>query len=103
MSERGPQDHFLQSLSDPFAAVRLGASVVTLAVLPPGWICQTLTTSGPVMVAGQCICCPKSPATLMDGLRDIGPTTWLNPRMRDPVLQRITFRRKDIRQAARGN
>jgi long-chain acyl-CoA synthetase len=78
------------------AADGLGASDVTLAVLPPGWMCQTLFTYGLAMVAGQCICCPESPATLMEDMREIAPTTLLStPRMLDAILSRMTFQMED--------
>jgi len=78
------------------AADGLTASDVTLAFLPPGWMCQTQFTYGLAMVAGQCICCPESPDTLMEDLREIAPTTLLTtPRMLDAILSQVTFRMED--------
>src|SRR5690606_11115873 len=45
-----------------------------LAYLPLAWVGDHYLTWSQAMVAGFCVCCPESSATVNEDLREIGPT-----------------------------
>jgi long-chain acyl-CoA synthetase len=52
-------------------------SDLTMAYLPPGWIGQCLFSYALPMVVGHCVCCPESSDSLLDDMREMGPTCLL--------------------------
>ncbi|MEQ8696022.1 MAG: AMP-binding protein, partial [Bauldia litoralis] len=46
----------------------------TLAYLPMAWVGDNIFTIGQSFVAGFCVNCPESGATVMQDLREVGPT-----------------------------
>lgn len=50
-----------------------------LAYLPMAWVGDHVFSIGQSYVAGFCVCCPESPATLLEDLREIGPTYYFAP------------------------
>lgn len=66
---------------------------VVMALLPPGWICQTMFGAVMPLVTGGCVCFPESSDTLLADLREIAPTTFLaTPRMLDIIETQLTVR-----------
>jgi long-chain acyl-CoA synthetase len=64
-----------------------------LAYLPMAWIFDHILSYGASYVAGFCISCPESGATLFADLREIGPTFFLAPpRIFETVLTTMSTR-----------
>jgi long-chain acyl-CoA synthetase len=75
---------------------RLGENDVILAYLPPAWIGQNIFSCAQAFVAGYCICCPESPATVMTDMREIGPTYYFAPpRVLETLLTQVSIRMDD--------
>lgn len=58
----------------------------TLCYLPMAWVGDNMFSLGQTYVAGFCINCPESSATVMPDLREIGPTYFFAP---PPIFQNI--------------
>ena len=71
----------------------LTAADVTIAYLPPGWMCQTMLAYVQPMVTGFCVCCPESSDTLLADMREVAPTCFLTtPRMLDTIVSQVSLR-----------
>ena len=71
----------------------LGDGDVTLAYLPPGWLCPMLLSYVLPMVTGSSVCCPESSDTLLADMREIAPTCFLaTPRMLATIVSQVTLR-----------
>ena len=74
----------------------LGDSDVTLAYLPPAWIGQHVLAYALPMVLGCCVCCPESSETMLQDMREMGPSIFLAPpRVLEALLTQITIRIND--------
>jgi long-chain acyl-CoA synthetase len=58
----------------------------TLCYLPMAWVGDNMFSLGQTYAAGFCINCPESSATVMQDLREIGPTYFFAP---PPIFQNI--------------
>jgi long-chain acyl-CoA synthetase len=68
----------------------------TLACFAPGWIVQAMFAYVQPMVSGHCVCCPESPETLLDDMREIAPTYVLTtPRMLDAITSQVSLRMEE--------
>lgn len=68
----------------------------TLACFAPGWIVQAVFAYVQPMVSGHCVCCPESPETLLDDMREIAPTYVLTtPRMLDAITSQVSLRMEE--------
>ena len=65
---------------------KLSETDVILAYLPPAWIGQNIFSCAQAFVTGYCICCPEAPETVVNDMREIGPTCYFAP---PPVLQAL--------------
>jgi long-chain acyl-CoA synthetase len=75
---------------------RLGPDDVILAYLPPAWIGQNIFSCAQAYVAGYCICCPESAETVMNDMREIGPTYYFAPpRVLENLLTTVSIRMED--------
>ena len=75
---------------------RLGEDDVILAYLPPAWIGQNIFSCAQAFVTGYCICCPESPETVMNDMREIGPTYYFAPpRVLEALLTQVSIRMDD--------
>jgi long-chain acyl-CoA synthetase len=75
---------------------KLGESDVILAYLPPAWIGQNIFSCAQAFVTGYCICCPESPETVMNDMREIGPTYYFAPpRVLEALLTQVSIRMDD--------
>jgi len=69
---------------------------VVLAYLPPAWIGQNIFSYAQPFVTGYCICCPESAATVMNDMREIGPTYYFAPpRVLEALLTQVSIRMED--------
>jgi long-chain acyl-CoA synthetase len=70
---------------------------VVLAYLPPAWIGQNIFSYAQPFVTGYCICCPESAATMMNDMREIGPTYYFAPpRVLEALLTQVSIRIEDL-------
>ena len=75
---------------------RLGDADVVLAFMPPAWIGQNIFSYAQPMVAGYCICCPESPETVVNDMREIAPTYYFAPpRVFEALLTQVSVRMED--------
>ncbi|MGA8258879.1 MAG: AMP-binding protein [Arenicellales bacterium] len=74
-----------------------------LSYLPMAWVGDHLFSYAQSYVAGYCVNCPESPATVMHDLREIGPTFFFAPpRIFENLLTQVHIRMEDtarIKQA----
>ncbi len=69
---------------------------VVLAYLPPAWIGQNIFSYAQPFATGYCICCPESAATVMNDMREIGPTYYFAPpRVLEALLTQVSIRMED--------
>jgi long-chain acyl-CoA synthetase len=81
---------------------RLGPDDVILAYLPPAWIGQNIFSCAQAYVAGYCICCPESAETVMNDMREIGPTYYFAPpRVLENLLTTVSIRMEDASRLKR--
>ncbi len=74
----------------------LGADDVTMAYLPPAWIGQHAFAYAVPMVTGACVCCPESSETMLQDMREMGPSLFLAPpRVLEALLTQVTIRIND--------
>ncbi len=68
----------------------------TLAYLPMAWVGDHLFSYAQSYVAGFCVSCPESPATVPHDLREIGPTYYFAPpSIFENLLTSVTIRMQD--------
>lgn len=67
-----------------------------LCYLPLAWVGDFLYSFGMSHIAGFCLNCPESPATVMADLREIGPTYYFGPpRIYENILTQVMIRIED--------
>jgi long-chain acyl-CoA synthetase len=67
-----------------------------VAYLPPAWIGQHVFAYALPMVAGMCVCCPESSETMLQDMREMGPTVFLAPpRVLEALLTQVSIRIAD--------
>ena len=65
----------------------------SVAYLPPAWIAQHMMAYALPMVTGSCVCCPESSETMLNDMREMGPTVFLAPpRVLEALLTQVTIR-----------
>ena len=81
---------------------RLSDADVILAYLPPAWIGQNIFSCAQAFVTGYCICCPEAPETVVNDMREIGPTYYFAPpRVLEALLTQVSIRMDDAAAAKR--
>jgi long-chain acyl-CoA synthetase len=74
----------------------LNESDEILAYLPMAWVGDHIFSFGQNYTAGFCVNCPESAATVMQDLRDIGPTYFFAPpRIFENILTTVMVRMED--------
>ncbi len=67
-----------------------------LAYLPIAWVGDHFFSYGQAIIAGFCIACPESPETVLNDLRELGPTYFFAPpRIFESILTSVTIRMED--------
>ncbi len=75
---------------------RLGETEETLAYLPMAWVGDFIFSVGQSYVAGFCVSCPESQETMLQDLREIGPTYFFAPpRIFESMLTSVMVRMED--------
>jgi len=76
---------------------------VAVAYLPPAWMGQHVFAYALPMVAGSCVCCPESSETMLQDMREMGPTLFLAPpRVLEALLTQVSIRIADTGGFKRG-
>ena len=74
----------------------LTAREEVLAYLPMAWVGDNIFSVGQAYCAGFCVSCPESGATVMQDLREIGPTYFFAPpRIFENILTTVMIRMED--------
>ena len=67
-----------------------------LAYLPMAWVGDHIFSYGEALVAGFCVACPESGATVLTDLKEIGPTFFFAPpRIFENLLTQVMIRMED--------
>ncbi|MEK9672539.1 MAG: AMP-binding protein [Rhodospirillaceae bacterium] len=67
-----------------------------LAYLPMAWVGDNIFSVGQAYVTGFCVACPESSDTVLDDLREIGPTYFFAPpRIFENILTTVSIRIED--------
>ncbi len=67
-----------------------------LAYLPMAWVGDNIFSYGQSYVAGFCVSCPESSDTVMQDLKEIGPTYFFAPpRIFETILTQVSIRMED--------
>ncbi|MGF1592542.1 MAG: AMP-binding protein [Kiloniellaceae bacterium] len=68
----------------------------SMAYLPMAWVGDHIFSYGQSYVAGFCVACPESSATVMHDLRELGPTYFFAPpRIFENILTTVMIRMED--------
>jgi len=75
---------------------KLRSTDESLAYLPMAWVGDNIFSYGQAYVTGFCVSCPESGATVMNDLREIGPTYFFAPpRIFENLLTTVMIRMED--------
>jgi len=86
----------IRAASDTVAFDRLTERDEALAYLPLAWVGDHYLNYAQGLVAGFCIACPEGSETVMQDLKEIGPTFFFAPpRTFEQMLTRVTIRMQD--------
>jgi long-chain acyl-CoA synthetase len=89
-------ENLLRTAKNSIEFERLGDREEILSYLPMAWIGEHIFSYAQAYVAGFCINCPESQATVMTDLREIGPTYFFAPpRIFETVLTQVMIRMED--------
>lgn len=89
-------DNILKSARNGVALEGLDETEEVLAYLPMAWVGDHVFSYAQSLVAGFCVSCPESPATVLTDLRELGPTYFFAPpRIFENLLTTVTIRMRD--------
>lgn len=89
-------DNVLQSSHLSVGFDQLGAEEETIAYLPMAWVGDYIFSVGQSCIAGFCVSCPESRDTLLQDLREVGPSYFFAPpRIFESMLTTIMVRMAD--------
>jgi long-chain acyl-CoA synthetase len=89
-------DNVLTTCANAVAFDRLGEADEILAYLPMAWVGDHVFSYGEALISGFCVACPESGATVMNDLKEIGPTFFFAPpRIFENLLTQVTIRMED--------
>ena len=95
--------NIIETAKNSAAFDHLGPDEDVLAYLPMAWVGDFIFSIGQAMVAGFCVNCPESPATMMTDLREIGPTYFFAPpRIFETMLTNVMIRMEDAGELKHG-
>ena len=81
---------------------RLGPDAEVLAYLPMAWVGDHIFSFAQSYVVGFCVSCPESGATVLEDLREIGPTYFFAPpRIFENLLTTVMIRMEDASRLKR--
>ncbi|MBI3709431.1 MAG: AMP-binding protein [Proteobacteria bacterium] len=89
-------DNVVVSARNAIAFDRVTADEEVLAYLPMAWVGDHMYSYAESYVAGFCLSCPESGATVLADLREIGPTFFFAPpRIYENILTSVSIRMED--------
>jgi long-chain acyl-CoA synthetase len=89
-------DNVVTSARNGVAFDKLTDQDEIMAYLPMAWVGDHVYSYAESMVAGFCIACPESGATVMTDLREVGPTFFFAPpRIYENLLTTVSIRMED--------
>lgn len=89
-------DNIIQTARNGVELERLGEDEEVLAYLPMAWVGDHIFSYGQSYVAGFCVSCPESSATVLHDLRELGPTYFFAPpRIFESILTTVMIRMED--------
>jgi len=89
-------DNVIRTAENAIAFDRLDESDDILAYLPMAWVGDHVFSYAQAYVAGFCVSCPESGATVMMDLREIGPSFFFAPpRIFENILTQVSIRMDD--------
>ncbi|HEX2115214.1 MAG TPA: AMP-binding protein [Alphaproteobacteria bacterium] len=89
-------DNVIISARNAIAFDRLTEKDEILAYLPMAWVGDHIFSYAQSYVAGFCVSCPESGATVLNDLREIGPTFFFAPpRIFENILTTVSIRMED--------
>jgi long-chain acyl-CoA synthetase len=89
-------DNVVISARNAIAFDRVTADEEVLAYLPMAWVGDHMYSYAESYIAGFCLSCPESGATVLADLREIGPTFFFAPpRIYENILTSVSIRMED--------
>jgi long-chain acyl-CoA synthetase len=89
-------DNVIISARNAIAFDKLTENDEILAYLPMAWVGDHIFSYAQCYVAGFCVSCPESGATVLNDLREIGPTFFFAPpRIFENILTTVSIRMED--------
>ncbi|MHA1599567.1 MAG: AMP-binding protein [Alphaproteobacteria bacterium] len=89
-------DNLIRTAINGIAFDNLRREEEVLAYLPMAWVGDHLFSFGQSYVAGFCVSCPESSATVMHDLQELGPTYFFAPpRIFENILTSVMIRMED--------
>ena len=83
----------VERVQSAIKAEGLSSNDTSLAYLPPAWLAQHVFAYAIPMVSGSCVCCPESSETMLNDMREIGPTVFLAPpRVLEALRTQVSIR-----------
>jgi long-chain acyl-CoA synthetase len=96
-------DNCIISARNAIAFDKLTEKDEILAYLPMAWVGDHIFSYAQSYVAGFCVSCPESGATVLNDLREIGPTFFFAPpRIFENILTTVSIRMEDAGSIKRG-
>ncbi|MBI2978608.1 MAG: AMP-binding protein, partial [Rhodospirillales bacterium] len=89
-------DNIVVTARNSIAQDGLNEKEEMLAYLPMAWVGDNMYSVGQAYAAGFCVSCPESTETVLEDLREIGPTYFFAPpRIFESILTTVTIRMED--------
>ncbi|WP_299615598.1 AMP-binding protein [Pelagibius sp.] len=89
-------DNVMKTAANGVKLEGLRDSDESLAYLPMAWVGDHIFSFGQSYVAGFCVACPESSATVMHDMRELGPTYFFAPpRIFENILTTVMIRMED--------
>ncbi len=89
-------DNVVKTAANGVTLEKLTANEETMAYLPMAWVGDHIFSYAQSYVAGFCVACPESSATVMQDLRELGPTYFFAPpRIFENILTTVMIRMED--------
>ena len=89
-------DNVVKTAANGVKLEGLTADEESMAYLPMAWVGDHIFSYGQSFVAGFCVACPESSATVMQDLRELGPTYFFAPpRIFENILTTVMIRMED--------
>jgi len=83
----------IERVESAIKAEGISSEDTSLAYLPPAWLGQHVFAYAIPMVSGSSVCCPESSETMLNDMREMGPTIFLAPpRVLEALRTQVSIR-----------